>query len=492
MPAHLLNRLRARYAPKTSGPSRREMLKLTLAGTAGLLLSDRLSAQGAARRGSRVLIVGAGFAGLAAAHELTAAGYDVHVIEARNRVGGRVLSFHDFGNGATVEGGAELIGSNHPAWVAYADKFKLSFLDVPEDEDHESPLVLGGKRLSVDEGDALWEEMEKAYAELNRMAASVDASEPWKSPNAAALDRTTVAAWIDGTPYSPLCRRMLHAEFSADNGAETAWQSQLGNLTQVKGGGLEKYWTDSEVYRCAGGNQQLATKLAASLKTGAVRLRTAVKQLRITATGVSATLSDGSTLDGDDVILTVPPSVWSRIAIDPALPPDLRPQMGTNVKFLMEVKSRFWERAGMTADSFADGPAQLTWEATANQKSGGVVMTAFSGADGANICRDFPRADRANSYLRHLEKAYGDIAKEFVKYRFMDWPGDVWTQGGYSFPAPGQVTTMGPVLRAGLGRLHFAGEHTNYAFVGYMEGALGSGITAAKALAVRDGVVAAR
>jgi monoamine oxidase len=71
----------------------------------------------------------------------------------------------------------------------------------------------------------------------------------------------------------------------------------------------------------------------------------------------------------------------------------------------------------------------------------------------------------------------------------MDWPNDPWTLGGYSFPAPGQVTTVGPLMHKGLGRLHFAGEHTSYKFVGYMEGGLNSGVTVAHRLAKRDGVV---
>src|SRR5689334_13058536 len=128
---HLIRQLRAAYGPADAGPTRREMLRLTLAGTAGLLLSRAVPA-GAGAAGRRVLIVGGGFAGLAAAHELHAAGYDVHVFEARNRLGGRVLSFHDLLDGHTVEGGAELIGSNHPAWVAYHDKFKLDILAVTE------------------------------------------------------------------------------------------------------------------------------------------------------------------------------------------------------------------------------------------------------------------------------------------------------------------------------------------------------------------------
>ena len=154
-------------------------------------------------------------------YELSKAGYDVTVAEARNRVGGRVISFSDLVAGKNVEGGGELIGSNHPAWVGYAKQFGLKFLDVSE-EDLEAPIVLGGKRLTSDESDALWEEMEKAFNTIIADAAKVDADEPWKAANAEALDKRTLASWIDGLSASPLCKTGLHTMMMADNGMVTA------------------------------------------------------------------------------------------------------------------------------------------------------------------------------------------------------------------------------------------------------------------------------
>lgn len=466
------------------------MLRLTLAGAAGLLLSTRgMSAQTA--RGRRVLVVGGGFAGLAAAHELAAIGYDVHVFEARNRLGGRVLSFHDLAPGKAVEGGGELIGSNHPAWLSYKQKFKLSFLDVSKD-DADSPVVLGGKKLTNSEAEALYLEMEAAQASLNTAAATVNADEPWMSPNADAVDRQTTAAWIDGQKMSGLAKKALHAEFSADNGVITAWQSLLGNLAQIKGGGLERYWIETEVFRCKGGNQQLGAKLAGTLPADRVRLRTIVKKISVSDRGASVVLADGTVVEGDDVVLAVPPSVWHKIAIDPPLPPHLVPQMGSGVKYLAAVKSRFWRRARVSPSSLSDGPVQLTWEGTDNQPGPGVVLTAFSGGLAAEACREWAAGERTNQYLHHLEIAYPGIRQEFIRARFMDWPGDPWTRASYAFPAPGQITTIGPTLRRGLGRLHFAGEHTNFAFIGYMEGALGSGIAVATRIAARDRVISAQ
>src|SRR5687768_1708936 len=122
---------------RPSGISRREMIERSLGAAAALLLSDRFAAMPRAAAG-RVVVVGGGFSGLAAAYELSRVGYDVTVVEARNRVGGRVISFGDLVPGKNVEGGGELIGSNHPAWVAYAKRFNLEFLDVGE-EDLEFP-----------------------------------------------------------------------------------------------------------------------------------------------------------------------------------------------------------------------------------------------------------------------------------------------------------------------------------------------------------------
>ena len=470
------------------------MLRATLAASAGLLMCDHMAhvvSGQAPRTGRRVIIVGGGFGGLAAGHELAAAGYDVTVLEARNRIGGRVLSFQDLVPGKNVEGGGELIGSNHPSWVAYHKKFGLEFLDVSDYPDLDSPIVLGGRRLNATESSRLWEEMDAALSTLNADAARVvDPYQPWTVENAAALDRRTLASWIDALGVSALCKQGIHAMMTANNGVTTAWQSYLGNLAMVSGGGGEKFWLDSEVYRCKGGNQQLAQKLAATLGSR-VRVRTVVREIAVRDAAVKVTLADGSTLESDDVVLATPPTVWNRIAIDPPLPPGLTPQMGANIKFLMALKSRVWQSRGLAPRMLGNGAVHLTWEGTDNQKGPGAGLVAFSGGPAADECRSWPPAERTSRYLRLLEPVYPGITASLAKTRFMDWPGDIWTKGSYSFPAPGQVTAVGPQLRNGLGRLHFAGEHACYAFVGYMEGALNSGIAVARRLAVRDGIIKA-
>jgi len=481
-------RLSRRFGRTLDGPSRREFLRGTLATGATLLLSRTLVRAGGA--GKRVVVVGAGFGGLAAAHELSAAGYDVTVVEARNRVGGRVLSFGDFVPGKNVEGGAELIGSNHPTWVAYADRFGLEFLDVTEAEEVDFPVALGGRRLDAKEAEGLWEAMDAAFQLMNADAAMVDGDAPWTSPGAAALDARSLASWIDGLAVPALVKRAVDAQLMSDNGQACAWQSYLGMLASVALGGGEKYWTESEVYRCKGGNDQLARRLAETLGEKRLLLGVPAGAIAVSDKSASVVLADGRRLEADDVVVAVAPTVWPRIRFDPPLPAAIRPQMGSNVKFLAALKGRFWKEGGLGPDSLTDGDVSQTWEGTDNQPGEeGACMVAFSGGPPSDACRRFRAEERNERYLIELERLYPDVRKAFLKARFMDWPSDEWTMAGYSFPAPGQVTTVGPALREGvLGRLHFAGEHCCYGFVGYMEGALHSGAALAKRLAKRDGV----
>jgi monoamine oxidase len=485
---NLYMQLQRKYG-KPSGITRRDMLERSLGAAAALLLSDRFSVHSGAapRAAGRVIVIGGGFSGLAAAYELSKVGYDVTVAEARNRVGGRVLSFSDFVPGKNVEGGGELIGSNHPAWVGYAKQFGLKFLDVSE-EDLEAPIVLNGKRLSADDSEALWEEMEKAFNTIVTDAAKVDADTPWTAANADALDKRSLASWINSLSASPLCKLGLHTMMAADNGMVTEWQSYLGNLAMVKGGGLEKYWSESEVYRCRGGNQQLATKFVAAIGPAKVLTRTIVRSVSVTEQGVRVTLASGKVLEGDHVILTAPPPTWNRIAFEPALPLSLPPQMGTNVKFLMAFNGPFWRRAELGPEMLTDGPISATWHVTDGQRGPGDALVAFSGGPAAEQCREWTATERNAKYLAEMRKVYKNTPP-FLRTRFMDWPGDPWVKASYSFPAPGQVTAQGPTFRKGLGRLHFAGEYCSYAFMGYMEGALNSGAAVAKRIATTDGVV---
>jgi len=472
--------------------SRRDLLRAGVLAAGGLLsgTSPSFATRGNIAAGRRVIVVGAGFAGLACAYELAGIGYEVKVFEARGRVGGRVLSLKELIPGKNVEGGGELLGSNHPHVLAYAAKFGFEFLDVAGDDIAPPPTILDGRKLPGDDVERISAEIDAALVRMTDDARAVVAQEPWQTPDAVRLDRLTTAEWIRGLNLSPLALRLLTVQLTTDNGVATSKQSYLGNLAQVKGGGLEKYWTDTEVFRLKGGNQQFALRFARELGDERLTLNCPVHQITATERAMTVVDAEGRTHTADDMVLAIPPSVWSTIKFSPALPKELDPQMGMNVKFLAVVKSRFWREAKLPPNACSDGDIGETWDATeGQQEEGPAAMSTLTGGPAAEAIHRRAVPERQPAYLKELEILFPGFGSQFVKGQMLDWIGDPWTRAGYSFPAPGQVTTIGPLLRAGIGRLHFAGEHTCYQFVGYMEGALHSGASLAKRLAARDGLV---
>ncbi len=509
MSRSLIAQLAARHGRRVSAMQRREFLRLTTAAGAGLLLSSKLHALEPLGRDSRgrVVVIGAGLAGLACAFELLEAGYDVVVLEAGDRVGGRVLSFNAangnaFIRGRNIEGGGELIGSNHPVWLRYAERFGLEWLDVTEDEgDAVSPVVIDGRSLSFDESAALWEDLEGALAALDALAAEVPEDEPWTAPDAARLDHTPTSGWIEEQDVPPLVKAAIRINQESDNGQRVERQSLLGQLAAIKGGGLERYWTESEVYRCRGGNDSLARALAGAI--GAERIATGcpAKSVRRESGRMIVTAGDGRRLECDDVVLTAPPPVWHRIDFSPRLPSAMRPQMGLNAKYLAHVRSRFWETAAPRRSQYAlsDGLLQQTWDGTDAQgavdgANDGACLTGFAGGRVVRRALRMSKRARERAFAKLLERFYPGFGAEVVATRYMDWPRQDRIRTSYSFPAPGQVTTVGPLLAAPHmeGGLHVAGEHACYKFVGYMEGALQSGARVARRIATRDGVIGSR
>jgi monoamine oxidase len=490
--SNFYSRLRRRFNGPVSVEDRRRFLKATLATTAGLLLSDQFAgeARAQAQGAKRVIVVGAGFSGLACAYELITAGYKVTVIEARNRLGGRVLTFKDMVDGKWCEGGGELIGSNHPMWVKYAEKFELKFIDVTDDQALAYPVHLMGKLRSEEEVEKIYEEMDASFSSLNEQSEKIDADQPWTSPDAMALDKKSLGDWIKELKVEDLSRAAIDIQLASDNAVDNAQASLLCMLAAIKGGGGQKYWDDSEVYRCEGGNQQLALRLAEMVGADRIRLRLPVSEIKIDANGVVVTCADGRTIEADDVVLATPPSTWDRIKFSPDMPGNIRTQMGIACKYLSAVKKRFWLDTKNSQYSLTDGDVSQTWEGTDGQPEdpANALLVGFSGGSQAKQClaREGAAADAA--YKAELTKTYPAYADNLIKTRFMTWPKEEWTKAGYSFPAPGQVTAIGPTYYKGLGRLHFAGEHTCYKFVGYMEGALNSGASLALRIAKRDGV----
>jgi monoamine oxidase len=506
----LFARLHRRYGPKISGAERQRRVKDKLDSQPALPSLRPLAARAAlAQRRPKVAIVGGGFSGLMAASELV--GHcDVTLFEARDRFGGRVFSKRK--PSGIVEAGGELIGYNHPIWLSLAKRFELGLSVITSDTnfdalDLDMPLFLDGRKLSDRQMERVYHEMDDAFGKLCRQAAKVDARKPWRAKDARKLDAKTLAEWIDDLDCSKLTKLAIDEQLSNDQGLPTDQQSFLANLAVISGGRMKNqidaFFTQTETLRCSEGNQELAIRLADEVrgKGGEPLLSTPVSAIRIEDEGV--TLEFGTSGNGaprapfaaDYVILAIPPSLWpasqsAKITITPELPHDYYVTMGTVVKYLSPLTKRFWIGEGL-APTATSNQFGVTWEGTDNQiapPDRPVELSLFAGADVAKAALAHYRPGDQTEVDAFYAKRIGDVYKGYAGHlagepEFMAWPHDEWTAAGYSCPAPGEVCRAGPLLSKGFrDRLFFAGEHTCFAYFGYMEGALESGRAAAAAI----------
>lgn len=493
-----------RGLPSRAGFSRRDFLRrggaLTVSAATmsslGFLTTGCASNKDEAPAGAglRVVVIGAGFAGLACADQLKRRGADVTVLEAAERPGGRVFTDRAFIPGKNVELGGEFIGENHPTWIAFAKKHNLKLAEVAEYEG-DTALILGGKLIPAEQADALYEEVDAALAQLIEMSKSIDPLRPWTSPNAKELDATSFHDFVAKLSISEDAKELMRVEEEADQGVPTEKMSLLCYLALVNGHGGKDYYEITETHRLAGGNDRLATAMADALREQ-VRFKSVVVAIERRDDGATVKTNDGKSYDADAVVLAIPPSVWNTIQFTPKLDPALRPQMGSNVKLLTALDKPVWEDAKLHPDLTTDGLVNLTWIST-DGKGGPddlIGFTFFSGGQYSEKLRAItPPNERVRQAIAAVAPAYPNLADHVKKDRFMDWPSHPRAKGSYSFPAPGQVTAFGPALidgiNDGLAPLRFAGEHTSYGFIGYMEGALSSGVRVAKEIVKQHAAV---
>jgi monoamine oxidase len=143
---------------------------------------------------------------------------------------------------------------------------------------------------------------------------------PWETPDAKRLDMTTVADKVMSVDAPEIAKKAIIGDFVSETGVPSDRQGYLGLLAAVKGGSLEKYWTETDVYHWKGGNQQLAQRLAAEIGAERILLNMPASEVKIGKDRVVVACADGRTFTADDAILTVPPSVWDNIKFDPPAP----------------------------------------------------------------------------------------------------------------------------------------------------------------------------
>jgi len=435
--------------------------------------------------GISVLVAGAGLAGLAAARDLVALGARVTVVDARDRVGGRVWTIRDgFADGQHGEAGGDFIDEEQSEIRGLASELGLKLARILRSGfGYVRPDAAGRPKILARGARRGWERLAKELAPLTKPYNL--AEHRWDSPITTDLARRSVATWLDQVRADA----ELRATATGLRGFFLADPEELSLVALVDQFSASEAPAPGEMYRIEGGNDRLINALAAPLGDR-LHLNTEIVALSHRGKTVRASVKNARALaqiNCDYAVLAVPATLLRRMPITPALPAQQhdaisRLQYGRATKSLLQFSSRFWRAAGRPRAFGSPLPLGAIWEANEEQPGRAGILSLLAGG-GAS---DATQAIVAKHGVRGLAGALdwlGAEGSELTASRQVVWEHDPYARGGYAFFDP----AFDPALRAWLARpadrLFFAGEHTSIKWQGYMNGAVESGRRAAAEVA---------
>jgi monoamine oxidase len=436
-----------------------------------------------------VLIVGAGLAGLVAARTLTAAGRSVLVLEARDRVGGRIVN-DDIGDGKIVEMGGQYAGPTQDRILALAAE--LDIATFPTYDTGKKVLHFNGKRGTYSGtipriSPLVLAEIGRAQARLEQLARKIPTEAPWTAPDAEKLDGQTFETWIRRHAASRTARKLLAL------GAEAVFAAEPGDLSALHvffyshaGGSFERLIATTggaQQDRFVGGSALIAHRLAAQLGD-TVRIDAPVSRIEVGGGKVTATTGAGR-FEGRQIVVTVPPLLAGRIDYEPALPYwreqlTQRTPMGSVIKCMAIYDEPFWRADGLSGQATGDGAgSRVVFDNSPPDGSPGALLAFVEGDEARRLGRE-PLEIRRRVVLDSLVRYFGPRAAKPERYLERDWQQEKWSGGCYgTLFGPNVWTRYGRALREPVGPIHWAGTETASQWTGYMDGAVRSGEQAA-------------
>lgn len=400
-----------------------------------------------------VLVLGAGLAGLSCACHLARRGCDVTVLEARDRVGGRVHTLRDFPHGLRAEAGAEFVDGNHRHVLRWARHLGLAL----------DPETLWGEDDEFGEGED-WERFWGSLAELGRQVPRRRGFH--LCARARELDRLDLDQWATRQGVGAGSREALACWVETIEGGRLRDLSVLGaavaqGLVGEKGGAGFHFrdGADALPRALAGEAERLGVRLLTS--TAVQEVLESEPRVRVRAGGREFTAEAG--------VSTLPPRVR---------PAPGRVTVGTVTKVLVQVDRRVWPTHRPFTHLFCEGLESM-WDATHAQSGEAGILLFWISGPAAEDRADWPDERIVEECLEKASHRLPDLRRHVREARVIAWARDPWARGAYSYWAPGFLTEVLPLLLRPQGRLHLAGEHTS-PFAGFMEGALESGARAAR------------
>lgn len=448
------------------------------------------------KAGPRIVIVGAGIAGLNAAYRLKQAGYHAEVYEAAHRIGGRMYTVKDvLGAGLTTNLGGEFVDSNHLEIQALSKEFGVELLnrDALSESILRTSYFFDGNNYTetqiVEAFRPLATKIQTDYSSIGNDG-KVDFQH---EANATDLDRISIAEYLQKNEMNGWLRRLLDVAYQTEYGLDTDRQSALNLITLIGTDltqGFKLFGDSDERYLIKGGSQVIVNELAKRLPEE-IKLEHRLEAIKSQGNKFILTFAKPNSvvdIDADFVVMTIPFSILRNVDIKVEMPPfklkAIKEQgYGTNAKVIVGFNSRFWRQQGFNGEAYTDLKFQVSWDNTQLQPGQTGGITFFSGGTPGLNVKIGTDAAQADHLMLGMEKVFPGIsATRNGKVSRFDWPSYPLTLGSYSCYLPGQWTTIANSQIVPVGNMFFAGEHCSYSFQGYMNGGAETGKRATKSL----------
>ena len=436
-----------------------------------------------------VAIVGAGLSGLSAARRIAAGGRSVVVLEARDRVGGKIRT--DDVGGHRADMGAHWIGPTQDRVAALASE--LGVRTEPQHLEGRAVLVARGRRRTFKGSipplsPPALAELGVAQLRLDRLRRRVPLDEPWALAATTDWDRQTAAAFRRRYLRTAGARMFFDLATELIFGAEPEELSLLYFLFYLHSGGgltsLTEFEGGAQQDHFVGGSQQLCDRLAERLG-GALRLNTPIAAVEQDAEEVRLRGEDGSVHRARQAIVAVSPALAARWHWARPLPGDRdqlaqRMPMGAYMKVLVAYERSWWRDAGLSGIAYGDsGPLQMVVEASSPGTPGGLLACFITGRAVERYGR-MELGARQAAVREALTGIFGPPAAGWTAYAECDWTTEPYSRGGpVGLMGPEVMARYGHVLRRPEGLVHWAGTDTATVWNGYMDGAIQAGERAA-------------
>ncbi|GMH45127.1 hypothetical protein BSKO_13084 [Bryopsis sp. KO-2023] len=446
-----------------------------------------VAAQDSTNKNSRVekvdvAIVGAGVSGLTAAYKLEEAGYSVKVLEARDRICGRIENQPVGDTGYLVEGGGQWVGPTQDRVLALIDTLGLETFKTH---------VTGSGRIRLGDFVTSFEDTddpeEDALAkELDKLAAKIPLDKPWEASNAKELDATTVEEWVNENVKTAggaqLISDLLTTSLSEPDGSKVSLLFMLYWLRSVGGAKIAAAFEGgAQDSRVVEGTGAICDALAERLSKGTVALESPVTDIIRRGKKGAVIKSAKVTVEAKRVVLTCQPQKCGEIRFKPKLPRDRRKLQKAlekqkpkpdSVKLQFVYKKPFWRDDGLSGLSV--GAVGVCVDNSPADGKIGVIM-CFGNADSELEEED---------YLEEFEEMYGPKARDLKSRIVKDWSKDgEWTATCVTSVPPGVMTSSWKTIREPIDILHFAGAETSQVWMGYIDGAVRSAERVAEEIA---------